>query len=196
MKPISAIILAAGFSRRFGNDPKLLAKLDGKTVLGHLLSAIAPLPFCEVKVVTNKQGDAISDLCRKHGVDWIVNPNAHLGMGASIAAGVSALKTDTDGVLIALGDMPFIRGETYRALFDAFAAAPEGSIVAPIFNDRRGHPVIFDQEFVAKLKSLNDDQGARAIIKANSDMLIRVSVDDPGVVQDIDTPRDLDRPRT
>lgn len=191
MKSIAAIVLAAGSSRRFGAANKLLAKLQGKPVFEHVLSAIGKSNFREIKAVLNEQNDEVCYLCERLKVDWIVNSRSHLGMGSSIAVGVAGIDTGADGVMIALGDMPFIKEETYRALIAAFSDAPAGSIIAPVIDGARGHPVIFDAAYLPVLKTLNDDQGARAIIKAYPEKMILVPVDDPAIIKDVDHPDDL-----
>ena len=191
MKKITAIVLAAGSSSRFGDANKLLTNLEGRPMLEHVLTAIRKSSFRDIKAVMNEQYDEICDLCERLNIDRVFNARAHLGMGSSIAAGVSAMNTGADGVMIALGDMPFIKEESYRALFDAFSTAPKGSIVAPEYEGVRGHPVIFDAAYLPILKMLNNDQGARAVIKAHREKIIIVPVDDPGVLKDVDHPGDL-----
>jgi len=192
MKQIAAIILAAGSSRRFGKSNKLLAKLVDRPVLDHVLSAVGTLPLCDIKAVLSEQSDEICDLCNKHGIGWIVNSQAHLGMGASISAGATAIDGVADGLMITLGDMPFIKEETHHALLTAFSNAPTGSIIAPTIDGARGHPVIFSACYLPDLKNLNGDRGALKIINANSRLAIDVPVDDPGILQDIDHPGDLE----
>lgn len=189
MKQIAAIVLAAGSSRRFGSSNKLLAKLEGKPVLDHVLSALSNLPLCQTTTLVSDP--RVGDLCHDRGINWLMMANANLGMGASLAAGASTINTIADGVMIVLGDMPFIKEETYRALLSAFSGAPKGSIVAPGFDGARGHPVIFDAAYLSILESLNDDQGAKAIIDANPEKMISVPVDDPGISKDVDHPDDL-----
>lgn len=191
MKQLAAIVLAAGSSRRFGTSNKMLAKLDDRPVLDHVLSALGNIPLCDIKAVLNEQSDEVCDLCNDLGVDWIVNSKSQLGMGASIAAGASAIEGDADGVMITLGDMPFIKEETYHALLAAFSDAQEGSIIAPIFDGVRGHPVIFGAQHLAALKTLCADHGARDIINTNAKLVVNVPVDDPGILRDVDHQDDL-----
>lgn len=200
---VVALLLAAGLGSRFdagGRRNKLLARLpDGQTIV--TASARALLAAVEhVGVVVPQRGllleAALSDL----PVRLIRNTRAKDGIGASIAVGVAALRSefpDARGWLIALGDMPFIGPETIRKVAASLAPVvptdPESgaAIVAPIFGQQRGHPVGFPRCFDAELTALDGDVGAQALMRNHAVRL--VPCDDPGVLRDIDTKDDLAR---
>lgn len=190
--PVTAILLAAGAARRFGTQ-KLLAQLaDGR----HVIEA-AVMPLLEqlqsvIAVVRDGQQE-LAALLTERGCRVVVNPRADEGMGTSIAAGVAAAR-DLDrgaGWLIALGDMPHVRGATVRAI--AQGLCDTGRIVVPVQNGMRGHPVAFPVELGAALVMLQGDRGARAVVEANTARLELLNVDDPGVLADVDVPADLHR---
>jgi len=187
MKRISAIILAAGYSRRYGKENKLLASLKGKPILSHVLDSIALAPLSQRLVVVNPTGSEVASLCDSSTFDIVENIDAANGMGTSIAAGVRALER-ADGVMVALGDMPFIREHTYLNIIDAFHNNPTKTIFAPSCDGRLGHPVIFRRSHFDQLKTLSDDTGAKRIIAANKITFLSLPVSDPGVVLDIDAP--------
>jgi molybdenum cofactor cytidylyltransferase len=93
------------------------------------------------------------------------------------------------GWVVALADMPFIRPETIRRI--AATIASGAAIAAPDYRGERGHPVGFAAAFRAALEQLIGDAGAREIVKGDASAVVRVEVDDAGVVRDIDTPADL-----
>ena len=88
-----------------------------------------------------------------------------------------------------LADMPSIRPETIRAVA---AALSSGAILcAPFHRGRRGHPVAFSAGFGPVLRALTGDVGARSIVESNQARVLRIDVDDPGVLLDINVPEDL-----
>lgn len=183
---MTAILLAAGFARRFGSQ-KLLARIaDGRYVVEAAANSLLAATG-QVIAVTGADAE-LKRVLENCGCRVVVNARAEEGIGTSIAAGVSASCHD-GGWLIALGDMPFIRAVTVTRVL----AAMEGSdgIVIPTFEGVRGHPVGFAPAFRASLIALRGDQGARSIVAAHSDRLTLLPVDDAGVLADIDTTDDL-----
>jgi molybdenum cofactor cytidylyltransferase len=108
-------------------------------------------------------------------------------MGASLAWAIRASSPAPFGWIVALADMPFLDPATIVALCDALADG--ASIAAPVFAGQRGNPVGFAPEYGAALRALTGDQGARALLAAHP--VVLVPVNDPGVLQDVDTDADL-----
>lgn len=190
MKKLAVLLLAAGYSRRFGPKNKLLSPLGEQSVLAHTLQNLAGVAALQKLAVVNSESTEVGAECAEAGFDIITNRNAARGMGASLAAGAHALG-DVDGVMTTLADMPFIQPSTLARLIKSFDAAPRRAIVAPVFGQQRGHPVILSSDFFGAIKGLNEDKGARDIIKKNRSALITVQVSDSGVIRDIDLPSDL-----
>ena len=109
-------------------------------------------------------------------------------MGHSLAAGVAA-SAGADGWLVALADMPRIQVATLGRV--AAAIAGGAALAAPVFAGRRGHPVGFAARWQSALLALEGDEGARAILRHHAPLLHTLASDDPGVLQDVDTPADL-----
>ena len=182
---IGAIILAAGFSNRFGSS-KLSAELaNGKTVLQQTLAHIhyAGLPSI---VITRPELAAILQL---HKTEIATFDGAARGMSASLAFGVSKA-LEWDGCLVCLADMPFIESSTYRQIADRLTPA---TIVLPCYNTRPGNPVGFGRNFYAQLQALQGDTGGRSITESNQNAVVELAIDDPAILKDIDTPQDLSR---
>jgi len=191
---IRGILLAAGYSRRFGAN-KLLAPLPpGHAEAGvpiaiaaaRRLAAALPEPVA----VTRPRSQKIARMLRESGCRTVTCRNAADGMGTSLAAGVRACE-DADGWVIALADMPFIRAETVARI--ARALEEGAAIAAPAWRGERGHPVGFARRFRDDLLALSGDEGARGILMQHPDWITVLDVDDPGVVRDVDTPVDLER---
>jgi molybdenum cofactor cytidylyltransferase len=96
--------------------------------------------------------------------------------------------SNADAVAIFLGDMPWITAASIDRLI---AAAAADRIVLPEFNGQPGHPVIFGRRFWPELLLVTGDTGARSVLQAHPEAVQRVKVDDPGVLQDVDTPQAL-----
>ena len=188
---VVAILLAAGSATRFGSD-KLLHPLPHEVPIAIQAARHLRIAFEEnVLAVVRPEAKELSDLLRREGCQVVVCENAAEGMGASLACAVRAAG-DAEGFVIALADMPFIRSSTIAAVRDALAAG--APLVAPYFRARRGHPVGIGAKFRTELEALRGDEGAKGIIAANQTSLLKIPVGDPGVLRDIDTPRDLAPP--
>lgn len=184
---IVGILLAGGSATRFGADKLLHPLADGTPIaVASARNLIAAVP--RVVAVVRPGAAELERVLRAAGAEVTVCQRAAEGMGATLAHAVRATGA-ADGWVVALADMPFIRPETIRRV----AAAIEGgaAIAAPDYRGSRGHPVGFTGTFRAALEHLAGDAGAREIVRGNASAVVRVEVDDPGVVRDIDTPADL-----
>ena len=162
------LVLASGRGERFvasgGQGSKLRAMLRGKPVLEHTLAA-----------------------ARASGLPFHVEDAGHPGMGDSIAAGVRAT-VDAGGWLVLPGDLPLVKPASLRAVADALARA---SVVLPVYQGTRGHPVGFAAEHGPALQALTGAEGAASIVRGAQ--ALKLELDDPGIVTDIDTVDDLAR---
>lgn len=190
-----ALLLAAGFSRRFGGV-KLRALLpDGSTVLQQTLARLyAATP--DITLVTRddlladaQQAVAALPAQARQRVQVVVCPDAHLGMGHTLAHGMRHLPT-WQGVLICLADMPAIRTETYAGMLDTLS---QDDILIPVHGGRNGQPVGFGSRFFPALRGSSGDIGGREVVRAHADRVRYMTTADPGILQDIDTPEDLSR---
>ena len=188
---VIGVLLAAGRAERFGGA-KLLAPLPrgpnaglsvGVTACKHLRSAVA-----DVIAVVRPDDLAAAPALEAAGARIVVADRADDGMGASLAAGVAAAPDDC-GYLVVLADMPWVDPNTIARI--ATTVEEGASIVAPRYRGERGHPVGFAPRHREALLALTGDEGARGIIDAHRGAFELIEVDDPGVVQDVDTPLDL-----
>lgn len=182
------ILLAAGRGRRFGSDKRLAQLPDGQLLI---MAAIQRIRSSGLPLVVCLGGDdhTIEKILAAEGVHCIKCPDARHGMGATLANGIAAIEGCWRGALVALADMPLIRPQTYSCVSDKLAA---DRIVVPVYANRRGHPVGFGRDYFPELLALRGDRGARAVLLEHPEDLIAIDVDDPAVVADVDTPRDLD----
>lgn len=189
MAPITGILLAAGAGRRFGSQ-KLLHPLAGGEPVGVVAgrNLIAAIPDC---IAVVRAGDhALAAALSAIGLRIHEHPGADRGIATSIAAGVAATASAA-GWLIALGDMPWVRPETIRALADVLRNGAE--LVAPVHAGTRGHPVGFGAPWRDRLGALTGDRGARDLIAAHEARLVLLPTEDLGVRLDVDGPADLNQ---
>jgi len=181
-------MLAAGLSRRMGGPNKLLQAYLGKPLLAHALKIAEEIEFFDRVAVTGRDCAETEALAAPFGFRCVFNPSFAEGLGTSIAAGARALHPEAEGAFIALGDMPEIGPDVYRALSEYFT---QGSIVAPLHNGERGHPVLFCKSYIAQLSVLSGDEGARSILRRHTLSVAEVETANPGVLRDVDTREDF-----
>ncbi|PVB61371.1 molybdopterin-binding/glycosyltransferase family 2 protein [Labrenzia sp. 011] len=189
---IAAIVLAAGKSSRMGGPNKLLAELEGKTLVRHAAEAATGAHLSQVVLVTGHLADAVSATVSGLALEVVHNPDFADGMAASIRTGMNALSPDTDAVIILLGDMPRIDSRILQRLVATYRENDTGLIVTATAGGKRGNPVLWDSRFFDALKSLSGDIGARHIIADNPDFVREVEIGEAARL-DLDTPEALHR---
>lgn len=187
---ISAIILAAGLSKRMGEANKLLLDFQNQPMVRTVVSIYMQSLIHEVIVVAGYQHEAIAQALSGCKVTVAVNPDFEQGMASSIGVGVRSAHPSAQGYLIALGDMPMVQPRTIQQVCQVFAQRPGRSIVVPRYQGRRGHPVLFGCAFNQNLQNLRGDSGARRILVHHSLAVREVAVEDPGIHRDIDSRRE------
>jgi molybdenum cofactor cytidylyltransferase len=186
---IAALVLAAGLARRMGR-PKLVLDVEGKSVIRWSVEGV--LDHVEdVIVITGPGGAAIRAALTGLPLRFVVNPHPEAGQGTSIAAGVAALVPGTRAVLVTLGDQPRLPRFVVPALLEAFGRSGR-SIVAPIYRDGQGTPVLFAADVFPELADLDGDSGARSVVRRDPARVETVRFDVP-MPFDIDTPEDYAR---
>lgn len=185
---ISAILLGAGESKRMGMN-KLSLPWKKKTIFEYCLKRLISSNVREVIVVLNKKTKSSIHFLKDRKVKVVINPYYRKGMGTSIRKGVRALDFRAEGILIALGDQPFLKTRTINALIRAFDLG-QGTIIVPSFRGRKGHPVIFHRKYEWALSRLKGDVGGRSLLEKHTQEVKVLPVKSVGVVKDIDTWQD------
>lgn len=186
---VVGILLAAGKGSRFdptGAQDKLQQPLahGGLVAASAAKNLLAVLPM--VIAVVRPRSEQLASALQALGCEVTVCPTADDGMAASLVHALSHLR-EAQGWVIALADMPYVRPATIRSLADAVRRGAQ--IAAPVYQGRRGNPVAFGRVHLDALLQLRGDEGARRLLQAFP--VVEITVDDPGVVQDIDTADDL-----
>ncbi len=186
MAEISGVLLAAGFSARFGHN-KLLHEINGRPLITHSAAALQP---CDRIIAVTRKDDALIAVLDQLGVDCIVNPEPERGMGYSIACAVRAAAASSGWCLLP-ADMPYVKAATTQQL--VYALQQGATMAAPFHHDRRGHPVAFSDSFYRQLVTLDGDSGARSIVERNTSHLAHIDTEDAGVLMDVDTLADIEQ---
>ena len=184
---IAALILAAGASRRFGSD-KRLHKVDGVPLLARTVARYREV-FERVGVTIRPDEGNVERLIAGAGGLPIVAPDAELGQGRSLAHGVAAL-ADSEGLVVGLGDMPFVRADTLITIANRLAQAGI-EVIRPRCNGQPGNPIGFAPSMFDALTQITGDQGARDLLRSHPDLVEFVDTDDAGVLRDVDRPGDI-----
>jgi molybdenum cofactor cytidylyltransferase len=183
---VGILLLAAGSSTRFGSDKRLALLPNDKSIIDNTLHQISKTQL-PVTVCLKPTDCGLQQQLTERGISWMINENASLGMGSSIAAGVH-LCAQWDATIIALADMPYLSSNTYVSIAKV---ARRGAIIIPSYRHKKGNPVCFGSRFYSQLKELNGDKGGKDIVLTNQQSVIELELEDKGVLKDIDKPTDL-----
>lgn len=185
---IAAIVLAAGRGARFGGD-KVLATLRGEPVVRHVVDRLHLAGLAPILVVGGASAEALRTALQAAPAEVIVNPAPEDGLSRSLREGIDALPAECSAFVVALGDQPLIDSDVVRALAATWRDSNAAAVV-PVYRDGWGNPVLFDATMRGRLQALTGDRGARTLLEAMGDRVVRVVVDG-AAPRDIDTPDDL-----
>jgi molybdenum cofactor cytidylyltransferase len=174
---------------------KQLLRLDDRPLLQHVLDNVRASSATEIILVLGFEAEAIQREVKLHNVHITLNSNYRQGMGTSLKSGLAAVDPEAEGALVILADQPLVRPQTLDRLI-AEHQAGKAQIVIPTYRGFRGNPVLLDRSVFPELMGLDGDTGCRAIFGDHIDGIVKVPVDDVGVLLDIDQGSDLEALRT
>jgi molybdenum cofactor cytidylyltransferase len=185
---VAGIILAAGSSSRMGR-PKQLLSFRGQALIERIVDSALNSSLCKVVVVLGHRADELLPLLAGRDVTVVVNDDYSRGQSSSIQAGLRAVRKDVDAALFLLGDQPLITAQTIDSILSAYASS-SAPIVMPLFDGRRGNPVLFDRQTFDRIDRLSGDTGARVLFQEYAERIVEVPLQDHSVHFDIDTEQD------
>ncbi len=191
---LAGVVLAAGRSERMG-APKALLDFRGQPFVIRILEALEALDLKTRVVVLGLDAPRVRPLLAGHVCLFVENPDPGAGPIASLRCALAALRPLQPGALLVWPvDLPHVRITTVERLIEAYQRSAAAAVV-PSFGGRRGHPVIWDASLFAELESSEaaSRHGARAVLHAHAAELAQVAVDDPAVIDDINTREDYER---
>lgn len=185
---ITAIILAAGESKRMG-EPKMLMPWGKSTVLQTVISTFQASGVKDILVVTGGAHQQVENLIGKT-VETVFNENYQNGeMLSSIQLGLSVKMREASAALICLGDQPQVEERSVRKICNTFLAS-KSQIVVPSYEMRRGHPWLVARPLWDELLAMKPPKTPRDFLKKHARAIHYVIVDTPSVIADLDTPED------
>lgn len=187
---VAALVLAAGRSSRMQGGNKLTELVDGKPIIARVTASATGSGACPVIIVVGHEHEAVEASVVNYDVTVVHNPEYQQGLSASLRCGLLAVPENASGVVVCLGDMPYVRADHIDRLITAFAPNKQ-AIWIPTFQGQRGNPVLWSRQFFAELMELSGDVGGLQVLSQHADSIFEVSMPDSGVLRDIDTPRDL-----
>ena len=189
---ISAIILAAGESRRMGVQNKLLLQIDSEVLIRKFVKSVSNSLVDAVLVVVGFEAEKIKAVLHDQAVKFVENPSYEEGMTTSIQSGVKASSNESTGLMICLADMPFAETSDLNLLIQAFndyRSTESSLIIVPVFQGKRGNPVLFSEVFREKILT-HKGEGCREILRQFPHYVKEVSMENDNLLRDIDTPED------
>ncbi len=188
---IFALLLAAGESRRMGK-PKLLLPFGQKTIIEHIVDDILDSKVDKILVVLGSHREKIRLKLLDRPVLSVINHRYKEGMLSSIQTGFEALPKECVAALVCLGDQPFIPPAVHDRLIEAYEQTQKG-IILPIYDKKRGHPILIDMKYKQEVLKLGPDTGLRALVHNHPQDVLEVKVETPRILKDIDRPEDYAR---
>jgi len=186
---ISSILLAAGQSKRMLGENKLTKNVNGIPLINCALNNILKSHVNEIIIVLGYQKETIEKLIDKTSkIKFVFNSNFETGMASSIKKGIKNLSDKSEGFFISLADMPSIKFETYNHLIKF---NKNKKIIIPMFKGQKGNPVFFPSSFEEKLLAIQDDDGAKKMLEINKKEVLKLEINDPGIIKDLDVPNDF-----
>jgi molybdenum cofactor cytidylyltransferase len=188
MKGIWAIVLAAGESRRMGS-PKMILPYKGMTIIEKVLENVLASDVEKVVTVLGSNKDEVLKVIEKFPVLHCINSNYKNGMLSSVKCGFEFLPADFRGALVFLGDQPMAETSVINKMINAYNESGKG-ILVPVFENKRGHPLLADKKYRDEIINLDDPEGLKGLLRRHPDDLLEVLTENPSVLMDIDTRED------
>jgi len=188
---LAAVILSGGASSRMGS-PKALLPYQGRPFLEHLLEVVQNPKIGVRRVVLGAHAEPITRAIDLDPDEIVINHEWEKGQLSSIQAGLRSLPRGTDGMVLCLIDHPLISAKLVDALIDQFYAT-RAPIVLPMFEGKRGHPVIFSETLYEELHRAPADVGARSVVWAHAKEISELATVEEGCILNLNDPGTLDR---
>lgn len=186
MERIAGIILAAGESARMGQD-KALLPWGATTFLEHLLAALKKAEVGLVRVVLGGNAEGVQEKVKLGAAEAVINRNWRQGQLSSLIAALDSLPRLVEAAVVCLVDHPCVSSRLIRALIEKFQEAKK-LIILPIYQGRRGHPVLFSAQLFDELRAAPLDLGARHVVRRHPGDILEVPTDEEGILLNINDP--------
>lgn len=185
---ITALILAAGQSKRMG-QPKMLLPWGKTTILGQVIDIFKAAGIEDILVVTGGAREEVEALVG-NSARTVFNPDFAEGeMLSSVQAGLAGLQPETEAVLIGLGDQPQVQERSVRLVVEEHTKSG-AALIVPSFQMRRGHPWLVARPHWNEILRMGPPETPRDFLNRHASEIRYVEIIDPGILKDLDTPED------
>ena len=182
---ISAILLAAGQSKRMTGENKLTKEIQGIPLIKYSVKNILASSIDELIIVLGYQNEIIEKLIDKNEkIKFVFNKDFESGMASSIKTGLDNLSEKTEAFFICLVDMPMVNHNIYNQLIKS---KNNKEIIVPNYKGQQGNPVLFNKSMKEKIINISGDVGAKKILELNKDKILNLETNDQGVTKGFDT---------
>jgi molybdenum cofactor cytidylyltransferase len=186
---VSAILLAAGQSKRMGGENKLTKKIRDISLIKHSVKNILASSVDELIIVLGYQKEIIEKLIDKNNkIKFVFNKDFENGMASSIKTGLNNLSEKTEAFFICLGDMPMVNHDIYNQLIKS---KDNKEIIIPTYKGQQGNPVLFNKSMKEKIMSITGDVGAKKILELNKDKILNLEINEQSVTKGFNTQDDF-----
>jgi molybdenum cofactor cytidylyltransferase len=188
---ISAILLAAGQSKRMKGKNKLLLKYKRKTLINHVLKSLIESKVNKIIIVLGHEGRKIKKIALKSKkIIFVFNSNYAKGISTSIKCGLKKISKKNIGFLITHADMPLVSKTILNTLCSALKSKNK-EIFVPVYKKKIGNPLAFKYLMIKSLKKIKGDRGAKKLIRSNKSKVQLVKMKSKTILIDFDQLKDF-----
>ena len=188
---ITAILLAAGQSKRLRGENKLTKLFKGKPLINHILFSLIKSKVNKIIIVLGFEHLKIkTKLLKSKKINFVINKNYKKGMSSSIKTGLKKLPKNSKGFLIVLGDMPNITKTTINKICLSITKSDK-EIILPKFKNRTGNPIGFKHSMIKNIYKIKGDRGAKNIIKKNNKKIKFLNINSKSILTNLNTKRNF-----
>ena len=182
---ISAILLAAGQSKRMGDENKLVKNFQGIPLIKHSVRNILASFIGELIIVLGHQKEIIEKLIDKNEkIKFVFNQDFESGIATSIKTGLNHLSEETEAFFICLGDMPMVNKDIFNLLIKS---KNNREIIVPTYKNKQGNPILFSKSMKKKIMTIEGDVGAKKILELNKDKILNIETNDQSITKNFNT---------
>ena len=182
---ISAILLAAGQSKRMGDENKLVKNFQGIPLIKHSVRNILASFIGELIIVLGHQKEIIKKLIDKNEkIKFVFNQDFESGMATSIKTGLNHLSEETEAFFICLGDMPMVNKDIFNLLIKS---KNNREIIVPTYKNKQGNPILFSKSMKKKIMTIEGNVGAKKILELNKDKILNIETNDQSITKNFNT---------
>ena len=182
---ISAILLAAGQSKRMNGENKLVKKIQGIPLIKHSVRNILASSIGELIIVLGHEKRIVEEVIGKNEkIKFVFNQDFESGMATSIKTGLNHLSEETEAFFICLGDMPMVNKDIFNLLIKS---KNNREIIVPTYKNKQGNPILFSKSMKKKIMTIEGDAGAKKILELNKDKILNIETNDQSITKNFNT---------